>query len=85
LLVFQKVVRGEFDSRIVDLAEEREQKDELGFEDRVAFEFADPVAVGLLASEQAGAPAFDDGSQFLEPGRVALGKETGSAAVRESV
>ena len=71
---FEKVVGGEADARIVRLSEEREQQDELGLEDGVAFEFADPVAVRALAGEQAVATALGSlGHVFQPEGRAFVG------------
>jgi hypothetical protein len=64
-------VAGQFrDAGVVLAAEEGEEEDVFRLEDGVALEFADPVAVGGLAGEQALVGALDGRVQAGGVGRV---------------
>src|SRR5205085_6137062 len=64
---------------VVPAAEERQQQDVFGFEDGVALEFADPVAVGPLQAEQGAAGVVDGGAQPAGSRRGGAGRGRGQS------
>src|SRR5439155_368147 len=62
-LLFEDVIRGLGNARIVFAAEEGHEKDVFGFEDGVALKLADPVSVVHLSGKQHALRPLDGGLQ----------------------